>query len=192
MTQSKIEKTVWPGSTQLAPVPPVLVGCGGGAFPENLLTVAWTGIVCSEPPMLSIAVRPERYSFNLIRATREFTVNLPTAALVREVDLCGVISGRDGDKFKKAGLTALPGRAVAAPLVAECPLGLECRVEREIELGSHTLFLAKIVQVQVSTERLDENGKFDLEREGLLAYAHGRYFDLGAPLGRFGFSVRKK
>ncbi len=187
-----VEKEIWPGSTQLAPVPAALVGCGGGEFRYNLLTVAWTGIVCSAPPMLSISVRPDRYSHELIRSTGEFTVNLPTAAMAAAVDRCGVRSGRDCDKFAEEGLTPLPGSQIAAPLVAECPLGLECRIRQTIELGSHTLFLADILAVQVSKDYLSASGRLELEKAGLLAYCHGHYYNLGECLGHFGFSVRKK
>ncbi len=189
---ANIEKLIWPGSTQLAPVPPVLVGCGGGQLPNNLFTVAWTGIACSRPPLITIAVRPERYSYGLIRASGEFTVNLPTAPLARAVDFCGVRSGRDLDKFAACRLTPLSGSAVSAPLVAECPLSLECRVEQTLELGSHTLFLARILAIQVNADWVDASGRLNLERDGLLAYAHGHYYGLGACLGHFGFSVRRK
>ncbi|MBS1370855.1 MAG: flavin reductase family protein [Lentisphaeria bacterium] len=186
-----MKKLIWPGSTQLAPVPAVLVGCGKpGAC--NLITVAWAGTVCSKPPMLSISIRPERYSYNLILESGEFTVNLPTAGQIRATDYCGVVSGRDHDKFRETGLTPLAGSQVEAPLVAECPLGLECRVTKTIGLGSHTLFLAEIVAVQVSAEFINADGRLELERAGLAAYVHGHYFELGGAIGHFGYSVRKK
>ena len=191
--KSPVEKVRWPGSTQLAPVPAVLVGCVDGVLrPYNLLTVAWTGIVCSAPPMLSISLKPERYSHDRILASGEFTVNLPTAAMAAATDRCGVHSGREHDKFREEGLTPLPGSLVAAPLVAECPLGLECRVNRTIELGSHTLFLADILAVQVSKEFLSGSGRLELEKAGLLAYCPVHYYTLGENLGHFGFSVRRK
>ena len=186
-------KLIWPGSTQLAPVPAVLVGTGGGNFADNLITVAWAGIVCSAPPMLSISVRPERFSYQPLVETREFTVNVPLASQAEIVDWCGVVSGRDHDKFAEKSLTPLRGSQVAAPLVAECPLNLECKVKDIIKLGSHDLFLAEIVAVQVSEEYLTKTGRLDLERNGgVLGYAHGHYFQLGKCLGHFGFSVRKK
>lgn len=186
-------KLIWPGSTQLAPVPAVLVGCGDGRTHRyNLITVAWTGIVCSAPPMISVSIRPERHSYALIGEAGEFTVNIPPTRLARAVDWCGVVSGRDHDKFKERSLTPLPGSQVAAPLVAECLLGLECRVTQAIELGSHTLFLAEILAVQVSEELLDRSGRMQLEKAGLLAYAHGHYYELGRCLGHFGYSVRRK
>ena len=186
-------KLIWPGSTQLAPVPAVLVGTGGGNFADNLITVAWAGIVCSAPPMLSISVRPERFSYQALTETREFTVNVPLASQAAIVDWCGVVSGRDHDKFAEKSLTPLRGSQVAAPLVEECPLNLECKVKEIIKLGSHDLFLAEIVAVQVSEEYLTKTGRLDLERNGgVLGYAHGHYFQLGKCLGHFGFSVRKK
>ena len=186
-------KLIWPGSTQLAPVPAVLVGTGGGNFADNLITVAWAGIVCSAPPMLSISVRPERFSYQALTETREFTVNVPLASQAEIVDWCGVVSGRDHDKFAEKSLTPLRGSQVAAPLAAECPLNLECKVKDIIKLGSHDMFLAEIVAVQVSEEYLTKTGRLDLERNGgVLGYAHGHYFQLGKCLGHFGFSVRKK
>jgi len=186
-----MKKLIWPGSTQLAPVPAVLVGCGKeGSY--NLITIAWAGTICSKPPMLSISVRPERHSYGLIRESGEFTVNLPTVDLVRVTDYCGVVSGRDVDKFKEAKLTPFAGSQVSAPLVAECPLGLECKVTQTIELGSHTLFLAEIVAVQVSEEFVNADGRLALEKAGLAAYVHGHYFEIGEAIGHFGYSVRKK
>lgn len=188
-----MKKLIWPGSTQLAPVPAVLVGTGGNGFANNLITVAWVGIVCSDPAMLSISVRPERFSYQALTATREFTVNVPLASQAAVVDWCGVKSGRDVDKFSDQHLTAITGSQVAAPLVMECPLNLECKVKDIIKLGSHDMFLAEIVAVQVSEDFLTASGRLDLERNGgVLGYAHGHYFNLGECIGHFGFSVRKK
>lgn len=187
-----MSKQVWKGSALLAPVPPTLVSCGAMDAP-NVLTVAWTGMLQSQPPKTYIALRPERYSYELIRAAGEFVINLPTAALVRAVDYCGVRSGRDVNKFEAARLTAAPASAVGCPLVAECPVNLECRVAGTAALGgSHTLFVADIVAVDVDDALLDADGRLCLERAGLCAYAHGTYFALGGPLGSFGFSVRAK
>lgn len=187
------EKTIWPGSTQLAPVPAVLVGCGDGkTFKYNLITVAWAGTVCSDPAMLAISVRPERFSFAPISQLKEFTVNLPPAHLAAELDRCGVVSGRDCDKFEVCHLTAVRGEKVAAPIVAECPVALECRVKNELFLGSHTLFLAEIVAVQVESALIDAKGKFDIDQADLVAYAHGHYYRLGDCIGHFGYSVRRK
>lgn len=191
--QSVIKKVVWPGSTQLAPVPAVLVACGGcGEWKPNLITIAWAGVVCSKPPMVSIAVRPERYSYAIIRATGEFSINLPTAKMVKTVDWCGVVSGRDHDKFAATGLTPMPGSRIGVPIVAECPLALECKVNRILELGAHHLFLSEVVAVQVSEHLIDGNGRFNLEQDGLLSFAHGHYYNIGECLGHFGFAVRRK
>ncbi|HCG26787.1 MAG TPA: hypothetical protein DE060_12835 [Lentisphaeria bacterium] len=187
------KKQIWRGSTQLAPLPAVMAACGGNkGWKQNIITLAWTGIVCSDPPMLGISIRPERYSFEIIHDTGEFTLNIPTARLANLTDWCGVVSGRDHDKFQERNLTALPSSEISAPLIGECPLGLECRVKQEIPLGSHTLFLADILAVQVSESYLDDKGRLDLEKDGLLAYVHGHYFDLGRCIGHFGFSIRKK
>ena len=188
-----VDKILWRGGTQLAPVPAVLVGCGDRRrWRYNLLTVAWCGTVASDPPQLSISVRKERYSFAPISEMGEFTVNLPNKSMVAALDNCGVVSGRDADKFALHQLTALPGSKVAAPIVAEAPLSLECKVVHALDLGSHTMFVGEIVAVQVSSDLIDADGKFDVERAKLVAYAHGHYFELGPCLGSFGFSVRKK
>ena len=184
-------KIVWPGGALLAPVPAALVSCGTAEKP-NVLTAAWTGIINSNPPKTYISLRPERYSYEIIRESGEFVINLSTQALVRAADFCGVRSGRQVDKFEKMHLTALPASQVAAPLIGESPLSLECRVFQTIELGSHTMFLADIVAVDVDDSLLDEKGKLRLDRADLIAYAHGEYFALGKKLGSFGFTVRKK
>ena len=187
------EKIVWRGGTQLAPVPVVLVGCGDRKrWKYNLITVAWCGTVASDPPQLSISVRRERYSFAPIAETGEFTVNLPDADMVTALDNCGVVYGRDADKFALHQLTAVPGTRVASPIVGESPLSLECKVVNTLDLGSHTMFIGEILAVQVSPELMDADGKFDVERAKLVAFAHGHYFELGKTLGSFGFSVRKK
>lgn len=185
------KKVQWKPGTLLAPVPPVLVSCGSREAP-NLLTVAWTGIVCSEPAMTYVSVRRERFSHHLIQESGEFVINLPAQNLLRAVDLCGVKSGRDGDKFALAGLTPQESFTVGAPGVAECPVSLECRVRQTLPLGSHDMFLAEITAVDVDPRYIDGKGALRLEKCGLLAYAHGAYFSLGKQLGTFGFSVRKK
>ena len=187
------EKVIWRGGTQLAPVPAVLVGCGDRRrWKYNLITVAWCGTVASDPPLLTISVRKERYSYAPIAETGEFTVNLPDSRMVTALDHCGVVSGRDVDKFALHQLTPVPGSRVAAPLVGESPLSLECKVVKSLDLGSHTMFLGEILAVQVSSELIDENGRFDVGRADLVAFAHGHYFGLGKCLGSFGFSVRRK
>lgn len=186
-----MEKLVWKPGTLLAPTPPVLVSCGNMAHP-NILTVAWTGIVNTQPPMTYVSIRPERYSFGLIEQSGEFVINLTTASLVRSADFCGVRSGRDLDKWEACGLTPQPASAVAAPLVGECPLSLECRVQQVLPLGSHHMFLAQIVAVDVDPALVDREGRLNLAKAGLAAYAHGEYFELGKRIGTFGYSVRKK
>ena len=184
-------KITWKGAALLAPVPAVLVSCASGRA-QNLLTVAWTGIVCSDPPKTYISLRQERYSFDLIRQSGEFCINLPTDKMARAVDYCGVRTGRGEDKFAACALTPSASSRVGCPSVAECPLTLECRVSDTLPLGSHTLFLADILAVTVEDSLLDTADRLRLERAGLMAYAHGEYFSLGGSLGRFGFSVRKK
>lgn len=184
-------KISWKGGALLAPLPPVLVSCGGMDRP-NLITVAWTGILNTIPPKTYISVRPERYSYPLIRESGAFVINLSTASMIRAVDFCGVRSGRQMDKFAATGLHAEPSPLLGCPMVAESPLALECRVTQQIELGSHTMFLADILGVQVEESLLDREGKLHLDRCGLAAFAHGEYFKLGEKLGSFGFSVRKK
>ena len=185
-------KKIWRAGTMLSPVPPVLLSCGGTAeYPANIVTVAWTGTVCSEPPMLSFSLRPTRHSHGIIEATRECVVNLATASLSRVVDWCGVKSGRDFDKFKEMHLTALPSSTIRAPMIGECPVNIECKVRKVLHLGSHDMFLAEITAVQVSKDLLDARGKLRLDKAELLAFAHGEYYALGRRLGYFGFSVRK-
>jgi flavin reductase (DIM6/NTAB) family NADH-FMN oxidoreductase RutF len=156
------------------------------------MTVAWTGTVCSDPPMVSISLRSETLSHGLIQETREFVVNVPTAQMVRAVDYCGVLSGRNVDKFEKTGLTPVPASKVQPPVLRECPINLECMVRQEIVLGLHTLFIGEIVAVQVNGELINAEGRFAIEKAGLLAYAHGGYYALGRKLGFFGFSVQRK
>ena len=186
-----MSKQVWKPGNLLAPVPPVLVSCGNMEKP-NLITIAWAGTINSDPVRVSISVRPERYSHGLITESGEFVINLPTQKILRAVDWCGVKSGRDVDKFKEMGLTAVLGSAVSAPVLAESPVNLECRVFQTIPLGSHDLFLADVVAVDVDEDLLDEAGRLRLDKAGLAAYVHGTYYALGKQLGTFGYSVRKK
>lgn len=185
------EKEHWKGSVLEAPLPPVLVSCGDEQSP-NVLTVAWTGILNTQPPVTYISLRPERFSYPIIRESGEFVINLPTEELVRAVDYCGVKSGRNTDKLAQTGLTVTKGVAVSAPMINECPLSLECRVRQIIKLGTHDMFMADIVGVNAAKELLDNNGRLCLERARLLAYSHGEYYGLGRKLGSFGYSVRKK
>ncbi len=184
-------KQLWKPNTLIAPVPPAMVSCGTLERP-NIITVAWTGIINSNPPMTYISVRPERYSHRIISEAGEFVVNLTTRELVRAADFCGVRSGRDLNKFEALSLTPFPGSTVSAPLIAESPLSFECKVTEVKRLGSHDMFLALITGVQVEESLIDKNGKLRLDRAGLAAFAHGEYFALGERLGSFGYSVRKK
>ena len=175
------------------PLPAVLVSCGESEQEYNLFTVAWTGTVCTNPPMCYISVRPERHSYDIIKRTGEFVINLTTASLARATDWCGVRSGRDYDKFSEMGLTAEPAAVVSAPVVGESPVSIECRVRQVIELGSHDMFLADVVNVLVDEQYINpETGKLELERAEIIAYSHGEYFRLGEMIGHFGWSVRKK
>ena len=188
----KMEKQEWKPGNMLYPLPAVMVSCADAEGKTNILTVAWTGTVCTNPPMLSISVRPERYSCHMIQETGEFVVNLTTEALVRAADLCGVKSGRDVDKWKGAGLTPVPARRVKAPLIGESPVNLECRVEKELALGSHIMFVARVVSVSVDEAYMDEKGSFHLDLAKPVCYSHGTYFSLGRETGKFGFSGAKK
>ena len=190
--QTPVKKLSWKPGNMLSPAPAVLVSCGGsGGWKPNLITVAWAGTVCTNPPMLSISVRPERHSYPIIRQTGEFVVNLPTSRQAKATDWCGVVSGREHDKFEKTGLTPAPALETGCPIVLECPVNIECKVRQTLELGSHTMFVAEVVAVQVSESLIDAKGKLCLEKAGLIAYVHGAYFELGRYLGHFGFSVRK-
>lgn len=176
----------------LYPVPAVMVSCQRPGERPNIITVAWAGTVCSDPVMLSVSVRKERYSYGILRETREFVVNLVTKDLVCATDYCGVKSGRDVDKFKEMNLTPQKSQRIAAPGIDESPVNLECRVTQVVELGSHDMFLAQVVGVTVDKAYMDENGKFHLNDTELVAYSHGEYFKLGEKLGKFGCSVEKK
>lgn len=185
------KKAIWPGTTLLAPIPPVLVGVGDSQKP-NVFTVAWTGIINSKPPKTYISVRPERYSYNFIKKSGEFTINLPSCDLVNAVDICGVKSGKKIDKFKETKLKYEKGEIINAPIVTSCPINLECRIFESIDLGSHTMFMADILNVHVNENLIDQNGRLMIEKANLLSYAHGHYFSLGKSLLSFGQSVKKK
>jgi len=174
------------------PLPAVLVSCGATPEEYNMLTVAWTGTICSDPAMCYISVRPDRHSYDIIRRTGEFVINLTTEALARATDWCGVKSGKDVNKWREMGLTPVPATVVNAPLIEESPVSIECRVKQILPLGTHDMFIAEVVNVVVDEQYLDEKGKFDMVRAGLMAYSHGEYFTLGKSLGHFGWSVRKK
>ena len=183
-------KIKWRGGALIAPSPPVMVSCGTPEKP-NVLTIAWTGIINTIPPKTYISVRPKRHSYNLIKESGEFVINLTTADLVRAADYCGVYTGAKVNKFEKCSLTPIPSEEVSCPSIAESPLCLECRVTEVIPLGTHDMFLADIVSVSVDESLIDEKGALHLENAHLAAFAHGEYFELGKKIGSFGFSVKK-
>lgn len=183
-------KAIWKAGNMLYPVPAVMVTVADGKGKDNIVTLAWVGTVNSDPPMVSISVRKERFSHPMLMETGEFVINLVTEELTEAMDFCGVRSGRDVDKFAAAKLTRQAASQVSAPMIAESPVNLECRVRQVIELGSHDMFLADILAVQVDEKYLDDNGKFRLNDARLVAYSHGTYFGLGEVLGTFGYSVK--
>lgn len=183
-------KILNPG-TLLSPLPAVMVSCGT-LEKANILTVAWTGIINTKPPMTYISVRPSRHSYGIIKESGEFVINLTTSKLVREADLCGVKSGRDMDKAEKCGLHLEAAGTVTAPVIAESPLSLECKVVEIKPLGTHDMFIAEITAVNADERYIDSKGKINLQQAGLMAYSHGEYFSLGRKLGEFGYSVAKK
>lgn len=184
-------KQHWKAGNMLNPVPAVMVSVSDGNGKNNIITVAWAGTICTNPPMLSISVRPERYSYEMIKSTKEFVINLTTKDLVRACDYCGVTSGRDVDKFEKMKLTPIKLPNVSVPGIKERPVNIECRVKKIEELGSHTMFIADVVGVTVDDEYMDEKGKFNINDTGLVMYSHGEYFVMGEKLGKFGYSIKK-
>lgn len=185
-------KEVWKPGNMLYPLPVVMVSMADKNGRYNIVTIAWAGTVCTNPPMVSISVRPERYSYPILQETGEFVINLTTRELTFATDYCGVKSGREVNKFKELGLTPLPGTEVSAPLIAESPVNLECRVRQVLPLGSHHMFLADVVAVHADEKYMDENHKFHLEKAEPIVYSHGAYLVCGEQLGTFGFSVKKE
>lgn len=185
-------KELWKPGNMLYPLPVVMVSLADRDGRPNILTVAWVGTVCTNPPMVSISVRPERYSYPILKETGEFVINLTTKELTFATDYCGVKSGRDVDKFKEMGLTAIPASQVKAPMIGESPVNIECKVKQVLPLGSHDMFLADVVAVHADEKYMDENQKFHLEQADPIIYSHGSYFGCGELLGTFGYSVRKK
>lgn len=180
-----------PGN-MLYPLPVVLVSAADSKGNTNLVTVAWAGTICTNPPMLSISIRPNRFSHHMIEETGEFVVNLTTKELAYATDYCGVKSGRDVDKWKEAKLTPIASEVVKAPCIKESPVNIECKVTEVKKLGSHDLFLAEVAAVHVDDAYIDENGAFHLSQADPIAYCHGEYFELGKKLGKFGYSVKKR
>ncbi len=187
-----MEKKIWQPGNMLYPIPAVMVSCKREGEKPNIITVAWAGNVCSSPAMLSISVRKERYSYDIIKDTGEFVVNLTNAELARATDWCGVRSGRDYDKFKEMKLTPLESQKISAPGIEESPVNIECKVHDTLELGSHVMFVAEVLCVTVDDKYMDENGRFNLKAAGLVAYSHGEYYVLGKKIGKFGYSVAGK
>jgi len=181
----KVEKSPW---TALFPCPVVMVTCVDSNGKPNIITLAWVGVVCSDPPMLGLGIRPHRYSYGLIEASREFVVNIPTVEILKEVDFCGVVSGRDVDKFSETGLTAEPAEKVKPPLIRECPVNIECIVKEKIPLGAHHLFLGEVVSVHVDQDVLDEKGRIDFSKVSPFVYNQGEYWSLHRKIGVHGFS----
>ena len=190
------EKTMgkqhWKPGNMLNPVPAVMVSVTDKEGKSNIITVAWAGPVCTNPPMVSISVRPSRYSYQILEETGEFVINLTNESLVKACDYCGVVSGRDVDKFAKTGLTPIPMEHVHAMGIDESPVNMECKITEKRELVRHTMFIAEVVGVTVDDQYMDETGKFHINESGLVMYSHGEYFALGNKLGKFGYSVKKK
>lgn len=184
-------KVAWKGGTLLAPVPPVMVSCGD-MEDSNIITIAWTGIINSNPPKTYISVRPQRHSYDIIKEKGEFVINLTPSSLVKQADYCGIYTGKKVNKFEKCGFTKGEASTVSCPTIEECPMSLECKVTDSVDLGSHTMFIADITAVNVDEALLGSDGKLHLERAHLAAFAHGEYFELGKRIGSFGFSVKKK
>ncbi len=185
-------KQVWKPSTMLNPVPVVMVSCSDNNGKSNIITLAWVGTINSDPPMVSISVRKQRYSYQLIKQKGEFVINLPSKNLTFAADFCGVKSGKDIDKFEEMKLTPERASKIGVPLIKECPVNLECVVRQVMELGSHDLFLAEVVATNVDEKLLDENGKLNLHKADLICYSHGEYYPLGDSLGYFGYSVTRR
>ena len=185
-------KSVWKPGTVVYPVPAVMVSCGNIDGEKNIITVAWTGTINTNPPMTYVSIRPERHSYEMIKKSGEFVINLVTEKLAYACDYCGVRSGKDIDKFKEMKLTAVKGNEVLAPLIYESPVNIECKVKDIIELGSHHMFIGEVVSVSVSDEYMDKTGKFHFNKSKPICYYHGGYFGLGKQLGTFGYSVKKQ
>ena len=186
-------KISFKGSTMLNPVPAVLITSKNNEDKVNVFTVGWIGTACTKPPMITVAIRPERLSYDYIKESKEFVVNLPSKDLVKEVDFCGVRSGRQVDKIKEMNFGLEAGISVSTPAIKQCPVAIECKLKDIIPLGSHDLFLAEVVGLQIEEALIDDKGKIHLENADLISYSHGEYFPLQKkPIGKFGYSVQKK
>ena len=187
-----MSKQIWKPGNMIYPLPAVLVTCTDGNGNDNVLTIAWTGTVCTDPALAYISVRKERHSYEMIKNTGEFVINLTTEDLIYATDYCGVRSGKDEDKFKACNLTKESAKDVKAPLIKESPVNIECRVREATDYGTHTMFLADVLNVHADEKYMDETGKFCLEKANPICYSHGTYFTIGQKIGTFGYSVRKK
>ncbi|MBO4815171.1 MAG: flavin reductase family protein [Muribaculaceae bacterium] len=186
-------KQCWRPGNMIYPLPALLVSCGATPEEYNVFTAAWTGTICSDPPMCYVSIRKERFSHDIIERNMAFTLNLTNEALARATDWCGVRSGRDYNKFAEMGLTPVKGIKVAAPYIEQAPMSIECRVRDIMRLGTHDMFIAEVLNVIADDAYLDpETGRFDMERAGLITYCHGQYYTLGKRLGHFGWTVKKK
>lgn len=193
MSKIQYTKQRWKGGNLIYPLPALMVSCGNELEGYNIITVSWGGTVCTNPPMCSISIRPERYSYDIIKKSGEFVVNLSTAKLAKATDWCGVKSGREVNKFEAMNLTPMKASEIEAPLIMESPVNLECKVKQIIPLGSHDMFLSEILAVNVNTDLIDpKTEKLMLFKAGLIHYSHGFYYRQGEKIGQFGFSVKKK
>lgn len=187
-----MDRQIWKPGNMLYPLPAIMVSAGDREGNKNIITIAWTGTICTNPPMVYISVKPQRFSYGMIKDTGEFAINLTTDKLSRAADYCGVRSGRDVDKWKETGLTPIQAGTLSyAPLIKESPVGIECVVTEVKELGSHHMFLAEVKSVQIDKSYLNADNKFELNKAGLMAYSHGQYRELGKVIGSFGYSVKK-
>ncbi len=184
-------KEIWKAGNMIYPIPAVMVTCRDKAGNDNIITIAWTGTICTNPAMAYISVRPERHSYNMIKETGEFVINLTTKDLIYATDYCGVRSGRDVDKFAELGLTKEQASKVDVAMIGESPVNIECKVVKIDELGSHHMFVAEVVAVHADKKYMDEKGKFDLSKSDPIVYSHGEYYSMGEKLGTFGYSVKK-
>lgn len=191
MSKSKLQKTKWKAGNMIYPLPAVMVSCGDEEI-SNIVTVAWTGTICTNPPMTYISLRPTRHSYDIIKRTGVFVINLTTEDLVFATDFCGVKSGRDLDKFAQMGLTIERDEAYHCPMIAESPVSIVCETTEIKELGSHHMFIANVKAVYVDEQYMNEKGKFELNETGLIVYSHGSYLETGKELGTFGYSISKK
>lgn len=186
-----MSKIQWKPGNMLYPLPAVLISCGNKEENYNLITISWAGTICTNPPMTSISIKPDRYSYNIIKKTKEFVINLTTESMVKAVDFCGVRSGKDTNKIKETGLSIEKASIVKAPLIIESPVNIECKVVEVKPLGSHDMFIANVVAVHIEDSYVDSKERFHLDRSKPICYSHGQYYGLGNTLGSFGFSVKK-